>query len=227
MGKIKLIDGKIEFEGDEFDQLQNMLYWISRKYNGWSRLESEDLESELWIKAINIIKDTGEINMNLIAMSCYHYAIDICRKYKRQAKFFPTDGFMEVGDDSSQTPIPFSLNIINKSSRDLARNNNQRYGSSLLIQDMLDLFDPESKEYKFIRLAALYHDIEIPENVEDGWRFEDIFTRDRYEYSMAKALGFADDTSTGYRNLRGRVRDALYQNGFYDLLDLDKSGRWY
>lgn len=213
-----------------------MVYWIARRRAG-KFLDFDDLKNELWYKALKVLEKTGDYNLDYVAVSCYNYATDLYRKAERKLSRFVSsdvkdylysrDGFFDFYDgsfDENDIPTPTSTNRFNKEAHlmnmgsKFLSENNEDYSSSVIINDILKLFSRDSKEYMFVRLLALYFDIPLSDNERDGWRFEDFFSRDRYENSMAKALGFANDTSSGYRSLRARVRNTLTEHGFHDLL---------
>lgn len=222
----------MKFEENELKELRHMIYWIAKRHKNWKGISYRDLENDLWCKAIKIIKKIGEINYNLIATSLYRYSIDIYRKIQAKSAIpFSNMDDQPLNQDSHEfedydydSAFPevhkhraLEIKFFEQEAKKLAENNTD-YSPAIVVKDMLKLFIPKSKEYMFIRLAALYFDIDISENRYDGWRFEDFFTRDRFEYSIAVALGFSNDTSSGYRALRQRIKNTLDEHGFYDLL---------
>ena len=81
-------DDLIQLDKDEYDKLKIIIAGISKKYTDWSGLEYDDLYSTLWIKSLEVIKKTKRFTPNLIAVSCFHKAYDLCRSAKRKHRSY-------------------------------------------------------------------------------------------------------------------------------------------
>ena len=189
-------DGTVTFTDEEFNEIRNMLMWISSKYNGWSNLQAEDIEMELWIKTLRVIQAMGKIEMNLLARCAYNKAIDLCRQAKMQkTRNFPLESFEGFENDDESC----------------MRVQTEDDYSSLHIKEMLEIFEPNSREFEYVKLLTTYLGIHTPfnEDIEDC-----SFGETRRELEIAKKLGYVNDTSQGYRKLKNKVRATLIRNGF-------------
>lgn len=224
MVKIEIINGKVDLTDSEYRDLDNMLYWIAKRYDGWSGLDYEDLKQELWIKCINTIKAKfGTIPYNelksLIAMNCYNLSKDILRKRKKEynkLSLFSYD-FGNTEDEDLDNSQQLSQSIINGSSKDLSKNNDIH--ASLFIEDLLQLFIDDEKATDYLLFVGLYFDIELDRNQDLGRLRSDFFQDSSYENEIARALGFANSMSSGYRKVRNRVRKKLDVYGYKDILN--------
>lgn len=197
-----------------------MLYWIAKKYHNWAGIDSEDMEADLWIKTLQLLKNSQSetIEYNLIAKCCYNHAKDILRKAKKlKEKQCSADEESLIGLSENLDEIDtYYYGEVNAGSRNLAKNNLSN--ASVMVTEMLKLFEDDQKAYNLVRLVALYYHVDIPINRNEGWTFESKFgTHDTYENEIAKALGYANSMSSGYRVVRQRVRDKLYSHGYRDL----------
>jgi hypothetical protein len=201
--------GNIKLSEEEFNKLDKMINGISWKYNGWSGLEQEDIAMELWIKTCEVIKYTGNINYNLIARCCYNKAIDMCRSARKTVtNSFSASEFLESCFNSDKDFAKDSDN----GSINISRNSD--FYSKTDIEDMIKLFDPDTKERKYIILMILYLGLDEEIFNNPGSCYDKLFGNERMDYEIAKKLNYANDTSQGYRQLRERVRNKLRENGF-------------
>lgn len=204
---MEMVGEKVVLSDKEFSDLDKMLNGIAWKYNGWSGLQQEDIYMELWIKALEVIKSMGKIEMNLLAMCSYNRAIDLCRSAKKQnERYFNASDLLEVFGNTDEAGSGQTFSCCTEDDH-----------SSINIQDMINLFDPGTKERKYIILVALY--LGLDESVYGESKSKMLFGNDRMELELAHLLGYVNDTSNGYRRLRGRVREKLVEQGFKILKD--------
>ena len=176
---------------EEFNSINAMCYSIARKRQGWSGLELEDIAMELWIKAIDVLRGLKTLNFKLLYTCLNNRSYDLCRAAKRKA-----DSQFATSDFDAYGAI-----LINQS-------NKIDFYSKLFIGDLLSLFPSDTKEHKYIFLLAHY--IGLDDCLEDNLTFSDLFTgKVRKECEIAQLLGYANDTSNGYRSLKHRVREKI------------------
>ena len=190
---------RVILDDDEFSEIDRMLHYIAIRYNNWSGLEYDDIKSELWVKALKVIKDVNHINLRLIAKCCYNASYDLCRKAKRK---------WEVVDTNSELIYADGFSPDNKFEDD-----DDLYLDNIIVQEVVDSFPKNSRERNYLIYLALYLNIPLRDHQEKNLTYEKVYGKYprtyRRELLIAKALGFSDDTSTGYRKAKYEVRDRL------------------
>ena len=189
----------VTLDSREFKEIDNMLHYIAIRYNNWSGLEYDDIKSELWVKTLKVIKDVGHINLKLIAKCCYNASYDLCRKAKRKWEVVDTNSELVYADG-------FLLNSKVEDDDDL-------YLDNIVVQEVVDSFPKNSREKNYLIYLALYLGIPLRDHEEKNLTFEKVYGKYpknyRRELLIAKALGFSDDTSSGYRKAKYEVRNRL------------------
>ena len=184
----------------EYSEIDNMLHYIAMRYNNWSGLEYDDIKSELWVKTLHVIKDVGHINLRLIAKCCYNASYDLCRKAKRKWEVVDTNSELVYTDGYSS----LSNNI---------EDDEELYLDNIIVQELVDSFPKNSRERNYLIYLALYLEIPLRDHEEKNLTFEKVYGKYprnyRREFLIAKALGFSDDTSSGYRKAKYEVRNRL------------------
>lgn len=201
-----------ELTNEEFMKLNKMCIGIARRRQGWSRLTAEDLTDDLWIKAMELIRSNkscanqGTINFKWIGRCLWNKVIDICRSAKRtNDRQFAATEFMDafVKEMSSDTA--------KKTGSPLFEDD---HDSAVNIQAILNLFVPGSREHQYVRLVALHVGAgDCLGKAKFKEKRNEIFGDKRMELEVAVRLGYASDTSNGYRNLRSRVRKSIVEAG--------------
>ena len=190
---------KVILDNKEYSEIDKMLHYIAIRYNNWSGLEYDDIKSELWVKTLNVIKDINYINLRLIAKCCYNTGYDLCRKAKRK---------WEVVDTNSELVYADGFSTENKFEDD-----DELYLDNIIVQEVVDSFPKNSRERNYLIYLALYLGIPLRDHEERNLTFERTYGKYpknyRRELLIAKALGFSDDTSTGYRKAKYEVRHRL------------------
>ena len=190
---------RVILDDNEFSELDKMLHYIAIRYNNWSGLEYDDIKSELWVKALNVIKDVNHINLRLIAKCCYNASYDLCRKAKRK---------WEVVDTNSELIYTDGFASDNKFEDD-----DDLYLDNIIVQEVVDSFPKNSRERNYLIYLALYLNIPLRDHQEKNLTFSKVYGKYprtyRRELLIAKALGFSDDTSSGYRKAKYEVRNRL------------------
>ena len=200
-----VVDDRVFLEEDEYKQLSNMLHYIAMRFTNWSGLEYDDIKSELWIKTLITLKDLKRIEPGWIAKCCFNVSHDLCRKAKRKWDRIDTNSdFIE--EDSLGV-----FQELSKSDEDFLDNIN--------IQELVDRFPRNSRERNYLVYLALYLGIPLRDHEEKHLTYEKVYggfpTNLRRELVIARALGFSDDTSTGYRKAKYQVRQELSK--LYDI----------
>ena len=192
---------KVILDNDEYSKIDELLYYIAMRYNNWSGLEYDDIKSELWVKTLNIIKDVNHVNLNLIAKCCYNTCHDLCRKAKRKWEVVDTNSELVYMDGFSLLP------------NDKFDDNEELYLDNIVVQEVVDSFPKNSRERNYLIYLALYLEIPLRDHKEKNLTFDKVYGKYprtyRRELLIAKALGFSDDTSTGYRKAKYEVRNKL------------------
>lgn len=205
--------GEVQLTEEEFDQINKMVCGISWKRHGWSGLEADDIMVELWLKVMQVLKDCREVNLPLLAGCCWNRSMDLCRAAKRQKeRCFSIPNAYEIFEDSDQITDEYDGSA-SRGSNVLRKYEVDDCDSNMSIKAMLDLFPPDSKEYEYIQLSLLYNGLVETYYKDPTKKFDDVFGNQRRELELAWKLGFANDTSSGYRNLRDRVRNKIIENG--------------
>lgn len=197
-------DGGLDWKGvhitsEEYEHLKSMVCGIARKYTGYAYIEYDDLEQELWIKALGLIAYHGNVNLKLIASSLYNNAIDLVRKRKRKhdnEKHLDSNTFNFLDDNESNAKVNYLV----------SQNDLSDYSTSV-VSELVELFDEGSKARAYVTMVAEFTGALSGEDYLDS--VKEKFTDFRPEKEFAIALGFKDDTSTGYRSLRQNVREVV------------------
>ena len=186
----------MELSWEEYSKINRMCFGIAKRRSGWSKLSTvDDLAMDLWIKAIEILETTNEVNFSWIGRCLWNKVIDLCRADKRIAdKQFAAEYI---------DPICQEADEVNPMEPVLVR---EDLDSGANIRDILDLFEEGSRERRYVELIALYTG--SPRSGKGK-----IFDESRMELQVAMKLGYASDTSSGYRNLRNRVRLRIAESG--------------
>ena len=185
------------FSDEEFSMLQKMLKGISSRYHGWSNLHKEDIEMELWIKALEVIKRTERMDMNLLARCAFNKALDMCRSAKT------TVANVSIYDiDYMDKKIEEEANYTRQTTDDM---------SYLVNIEILNLFEQGTKEYEYVYTLIDYLGLV-------GNESKHVYEDCRMEKAVAIRLGYSDDTSQGYRKLKNRVRTTVRDLDFLDGL---------
>ena len=192
-------DDRVILDDSEYSEIDNMLHFIAYRYNNWSGLEYEDIKSELWVKTLRVIRDVGHINMKLIAKCCYNASYDLCRKAKRKWEVVDTNSELVYSDVFE--------------SKNRCEDDEDLYLDNIIVQEVVDLFPKNSRERNYLIYLALYLNIPLRDHQEKNLTYDKVYghlpPKYRRELAIAHALGFSDDTSTGYRKAKYEVRSRL------------------
>lgn len=199
-------DGRVILDDSEYKKLSEMLHYIAIRFTNWSGLEYDDIKSELWIKTLDTLKDMKKIEPSWIAKCCFNVSHDLCRKAKRKWDKIDTNS------DYLDSDIPGSP-------QELSKSDDENFLDNINIQELVDRFPRNSRERNYLVYLSLYLGIPLREHEEKHLTYEKVyggFPADyRRELVIAKALGFSDDTSTGYRKAKYEVRQTLSK--IYDI----------
>ena len=193
-------------------RLDEMIRKIAMRKRNTVVIEYDELVNELWVKALDVIEKRGEIDYNYIAKACFFGIVDIVRRNVKDESFPCTnqtfDQFItrdqkqeQNGDHSSAVYTYSSIN----------ENRFQDAEQRIIIEDILNLFNPESeqKERAYVKawmdILGLNESIECPENLPEK-------AYDRY--IAVEVLHYAGSGSGGYMKLRRKVREKLADAGY-------------
>ena len=195
---------------EQFESVDRMLRGISRKYRNWYGISEDDIYQECWVKTLKLMeKFDGELpNLNLIASSCYNRIFDMCKYHQRRQNQLPSWNADIAKEQASSGRIhktdaqpigdymkPAKLGTVEQSDAELA------------LEEIMNLFDVDSRERRYIYLIGLHEGVFKEERpFESAELFGD---GSRTEFRIAKDLGYANDTSNGYRGLKRRVQSKI------------------
>lgn len=182
----------------QFKRLSQMLNGIATKRQAWLNVGREELVSELWIKSIEVIRRSGELNMSVIGRSCWNRLNDIFREKKRKSeKFVYASEWIEKVDIELDNSL-----ICVEDDRE----------SNLIIDEMLNLFEEDSEERKFIELELYYIGLRDVKGEKPADLKKE--SKKQIEINIAQALGYVNDMANGYRVLKNKVRSVLIEQGY-------------
>lgn len=197
---------------EQFDELDNMIGGISYKYAGWHGMSRDDFYQEGWCVAIKVLDEVG-YEPNLIAHNFYNRITDINRYNRRrenQQPFDPTSYAMASVSESQIKNSPLQTEDSYKPPYEGYWSKKNRLGtdfsSKISIQEMNKLFEDGSKEQRYFQLVSIY--IGSVENADA--LMDKLFKFERsMDVEIAELLEFASSSSSGYRNVKRRVRRAI------------------
>lgn len=203
-------NGKKLLDEEKTAYLDKMIRGIAWSKRNTIMMDFEDVVSELWINALEIIEKRQEVNFDYIFKACKYKIVDLVRKNIRTA-YLPYD------NSEFERCIPIELR--NECGND--GNSNQEFHSYNYstskpisaegyteVMSMLDLFTEGTKEFKLVK--SWMEILGIIE-AEDLQKLPDS-AYDRY--IAVDILGYASSSSNGYAKLRNKVRDKLIKSGY-------------
>lgn len=196
-------EGVVRLTDEEFSTVDTMLHFIARKYDTWSGVEYDDLKSELWAKTLVILKKEKRIETRWIAKCCYNLSLDICRSAKKYVTRYDVDSdLVDMVTESPEMSVP----------RQDAEEDETVIGR-MAVEELVKRFPRNSRERNYLIYLTLYMGIPISDHKERNLTFEKVYgdmpKGCRRDLAVARALGFSDDTSSGYRKAKYAVREAL------------------
>lgn len=178
-------------------ELASMIKGIAKRasYKLFSR-DVEDIEQDLWVKVLETEKRKGhQLDLNLAAKVCYDYIKDMI-DYDMRRNHLSSDSIENTKDDEDSS----GQRIIG------AKQDKGDYASDINLKDLYNQFPEGSKERIFLdfwgnRSGAMPNTNVIPSKSRE----QDGYT----EGALAKMLGFASASSSGYRNFRDRMKKII------------------
>ena len=206
---------KMKFTTEEAEGIDSLIRRIAWSKRDTIKMNFEDVVSELWINALEIIEKKQEVDHNYIAAASFNKIVDLIRRNIRtEASCYNNE---ELDRCISIDTLNDSPSVRHQSSG--SGNNVYTYCSNsshmgrieetVETLDILSLFDKDSKEYKFTK--AWMELLGIIET-KDVSSFPETCAYDRYV--AVTILGYASSSSNGYARLRNKVREILRQNGY-------------
>ena len=198
------IEKKVVLTEEEHESLDRMLKGISLKYAGWGGWDYDDIYQECWQKALEIIVAYhGEMpNLNLIAQSCYNKIFDLGRYAKRRVNQIPIDTAQFDWNNTSDDTGYFA-----EMEGHVPMGSVQEAMSNLAIEELMNLFAEGSNEREYVFQVGLY----VGAFDTDVKKIKAYFGDQRMDLEIALNLGFANDTSNGYRNVKRRVQAKILE----------------
>ena len=199
----------VNLSNEEVQAIDTMIRKIVYKKKGCGKLplqmDVDDMISELWIRAMEIIQDKGSVQMGIIALGCYYRIVDITRSYARQP-YFPIDparfSYLLGEDDATDTNASGRGDSGTLVFVDTMTSKIEQPGESLPLDDILGLFEEGTKEYRYVKLMinACGARVTDPNDTPETSALEGY---------VSKRLGYASVSSSGYTRLRTRVRNTI------------------
>lgn len=188
---------------ERFKEVNSIIKGIAKKSASkmYSR-DEEDLVQDLWVKVLETEKRKGqELEPNLVARVCYDYIKDLI-DYDQRRNHTTVD-YSGTGDIETETSDTDFLGV--KSDRG-------EYASEIMLKDLYNKFPEGSKERIFLDFwgnasGAMPNNRAIP----PASRTQDGYT----ENNLAKMLGYASQSSGGYRKFKNKMRQII--SDYYDL----------
>lgn len=181
---------------------------MKRIVNGHLKAEFEDVVSELWINALKIIEDRGEVDFNYIAKASMYKMVDIVRyNVNHESTAIPEDELDRIVPEQVRNAEPSSLGASRSKSYTYTSVKPQLADERVEVMAILDLFEKDSRERTYVETLMKIEgiiEVENPEELPD--RAIDSF--------IADLLGYAGCKSNGYGRLKKRVREILTINGY-------------
>lgn len=188
---------------ERFKEVNSIIKGIAKKsaYKMYSRSE-EDLVQDLWVKVLETEKRKGEeLDPNLVARVCYDYIKDLI-DYDQRRNHVNID-YSGTGDEETETSDTDFLGAIP---------DNGEYSSEIMLKDLYDRFPEGSKERIFLDFwgnasGAMPNNRAVPptSRTQDGYT----------ENNLAKMLGYASQSSGGYRKFKNKMRQLI--SDYYEL----------
>lgn len=188
---------------ERFKEVNSIIKGIAKKsaYKMYSRSE-EDLVQDLWVKVLETEKRKGEeLDPNLVARVCYDYINDLI-DYDQRRNHTNID-YSGTGYEETETSDTDFIGAIP---------DNGEYSSEIMLKDLYDRFPEGSKERIFLDFwgnvsGAMPNNRAVPpmSRTQDGYT----------ENNLAKMLGYASQSSGGYRKFKNKMRQII--SDYYEL----------
>lgn len=197
----------VNLSDEEVKALDTMIRKLVYKKKGAGKIpfqmSVEDVVSEMWITAMEVINKKGSVEMNLIAIACLCRLVDLTRAYVRRpcVAIDPSRFSYLLGEeDSIEHKVDGSRAV-----GELLTSKLEQPGENLPLDDILNLFEKDSKEYKFVKLmiGASGARVESPEDAPDSCAVDGF---------VAMKMGYASVSSNGYKRVRSRVRETIREH---------------
>lgn len=204
-------EGKVkELTPEQFKRLNKIVNGIAAKRNGWLQMPKEEVIGELWVKSYEVIGRCGDFNPSVVARSLWNRLNDIFRLGKRvRDKTVLSSEWIEKVETEEKDSQSLSIEDDNT--------------SGLYIQDMMNLFEKDSEELKYLKALMfqigldeylLKEDIDHLKEFENKILEENERLKQRKETKIARYMGFKTDSAVGYRTIKEKVRQILIDNGY-------------
>lgn len=180
---------KVNLTETQFKELSAVVRGIAIKKGDWfAELGGvEELEQELWVKALNIIEAIGEYpDIRWIARACLNLTTDLYRKKKIRQRCFACEEDV----------------VASMGSKSLDSDN-----SMVIVDEMRNIFPVGSKERELFELFELWSGIKNPSRK----KLDVTFLSDTMRTEMALNMGYANSSSNGYRRVEHRVREGVQE----------------
>lgn len=200
---------------EEVNLLDSMIKKIvSKQINlGKIKCSFEDVVSELWINALQIIEKTQKLDYNYIAKASFYHMVDITRKSVRnectsyENSFF--NQLVSIDESSKKSGSKDSYSGEERHTYSYFSSSSPESIEDRIVKDeILGLFEEGSKEYNYVKAWMRILGI-----VDEG-NYDELPTKAFDGYIAVDVLGYAASKSNGYARLRDKVRQILIDNGY-------------
>ena len=201
----------VDLTPEQYKRLNKIINGIAIKRYGWLQIPKEEVVSELWVKAFEVIKRCQDFIPSIIARALWNRLNDICRAVKkRKEKVILSSEWLEKIETEDE-----------KDGQTLSVEDDNT--SKIYIQEMLKLF-PEGSIEKLYFKALIFqlgldefldkNEAESFKNQEDELVVNNERLKHRKESKIAKLLGFNAESSPDYKLVKESVRRILIGNGY-------------
>ena len=177
------------YNNERIQTLNDIITGIARRNaSKFLDLEVDDLSQEMWKEVLTTENRVGHpLDLDYIATICYNTVVDL-QRYGMKRNAYSTD---ELVEDPEWSPF------------------REDFDSKIMVDDLLELFPPDSLEGVFLRYWA------TASNVKDyGYRPSDETTKrngssykDGYtDSNLAKMLGFKGTGDRGYKKFKNNMK---------------------
>lgn len=123
-----------------YEKFGKIVSGVARKYGATKWLDVEEVENELWIKLLEVMKNSPEeMTEKMAARICYNKAVDLYRyarrRYDSKAEYLENYGESAQGNENTDERLTSKL---------------ETGEERLMINECLRLFPKGSREWKFV-----------------------------------------------------------------------------
>lgn len=185
-------------------------------YEHFPQLKVEDVVQELWISTLDLINKHGRVDMPLIARAAYQKVVDLVRHEIARPVILIDQSRFEYNGDESAVDSDSSFSYVDTEFNKRSIVEADQYTE---LNEILNLFEKGSKAEKLLKLVAQYFcNVDDVRGQAEDEDYEELKVRqDNYFWNwVAKKIGYANSSSSGFQKVRWQVRWGLKEAGYAD-----------